>query len=906
LNPSNTTIALQGRDHLSGAPTEPRQGVSPPTSWNAEPASPKLTKPANGGQRRRFTPRRPDPNAEHQFDEFDPHLQHNKTSTPVAIIRAGDKGCPSKLAARFARVKAAAKGREKEILVALTGIPEGMLDGRHGPCPKCGGDDRFRYDNQQDYAYCNRCFCTGNGDWIAAIAWLLSAPDGDDVSQAEALKKVEKYLLGHPQEIKPIVMHPSATSGNGSGKPSHIYATVDEALSVYRRTLGEPSRAWRYCDAQRKAVGYVYRWDGPDGKEIRPISSDGDGWKCGAMPAPRPRYNLPAVLKADRVYITEGEKAADALNSVGLTATTSSGGAKGARKTDWTPLGGKDIVIVPDNDEAGDEYARNVIDIVSEITGWVSVRVLNLPNLPDKGDAYDYVEALKNAGETPGEIQQRIERLADKATPIKLTSKHGPGQTHYRAVKPDTHVRISGPVDCEDVTVGSIGTVTADHGDTCDVTFNRLDDDILLRIPKTALSLLNQAPLASTNGGPGATAEQDGSSDDEPQELPTQVLDSDSPGQQANRQWAKPPPIGELLKKAPKLHAPVVHGLLRVGETANIIGSPKACKSWLADAIALAVASGRKLLNVFDVQRGNVLILDNELHEPTHVNRIPKVAEALGIDLSEYKDGLIVKSLRGELVDIYALEGLLSLYEPGELSLVIFDALYRFLPGDVDENSNSQMAQVYNRIDFYALRLNCACVCIHHTSKGSQSGKSVTDVGAGAGAQARAADTHLILRPHAEPGAVVLEAATRSWPPVEPHVLRWKFPIWELAADLDPADLKSDKPKLDPQSKVKEVYQEILGTLAQFPDATTKTKIRDHVGQSRQFDAAWKQVWNSGCLEECKVKAGNNQAYDGYRLAKPAYPEPPSLLPLDQLEASEEHDVPETTSEMTPVTPSIG
>lgn len=91
---------------------------------------------------------------------------------------------------------------------------------------------------------------------------------------------------------------------------------------------------------------------------------------------------------------------------------------------------------------------------------------------------------------------------------------------------------------------------------------------------------------------------------------------------------------------------------------------------------------------------------------------------------------------------------------------------------------------------------------IHHSTKGNQSGKAVTDVGAGAGAQSRAADTHLVLRPHEEPGVAVLDAAVRSWPPIEPRCLRWSFPVWTVEDSLDPADLKSEKPRRKPKPSV--------------------------------------------------------------------------------------------------------
>jgi AAA domain len=251
--------------------------------------------------------------------------------------------------------------------------------------------------------------------------------------------------------------------------------------------------------------------------------------------------------------------------------------------------------------------------------------------------------------------------------------------------------------------------------------------------------------------------------------------------------------VRQLIDTYPRLRAPMLHGLLREGETMNIIAPPKQGKSWLVTDLALCVATGRQWLGLFDVEPGKVLIVDNELHGETSANRIPKVADARGIPAAEYVDLVLVANLRGRLAHIVTLGSLFEQFEPGDLRLIIIDAFYRSLPAGVDENDNGAIAGIYNQIDAYALRLGCCFVLIHHASKGNQSGKSVTDVGSGAGSQSRATDTHLILRPHQEPGAVVVDAAVRSWPPIEPRCLRWEFPVWTLAEDLDPADLKPDR-----------------------------------------------------------------------------------------------------------------
>lgn len=60
------------------------------------------------------------------------------------------------------RTMDAAKGKWRGILLEF-GVPESALRDRHGPCPLCGGTDRFRWDNQDGRGtyICNAC---GAGD----------------------------------------------------------------------------------------------------------------------------------------------------------------------------------------------------------------------------------------------------------------------------------------------------------------------------------------------------------------------------------------------------------------------------------------------------------------------------------------------------------------------------------------------------------------------------------------------------------------------------------------------------------------------------------------------------------------------------------------------------------------------
>jgi hypothetical protein len=138
---------------------------------------------------------------------------------------------------------------------------------------------------------------------------------------------------------------------------------------------------------------------------------------------------------------------------------------------------------------------------------------------------------------------------------------------------------------------------------------------------------------------------------------------------------------------------------------------------------------------------------------------------------------------------LFGIARLLRDVEPGQYDLIILDAFYRAIPGGTSENDNASVAGLYNSIDQIAARLNCAWLNIHHASKGSQADKSVSDVGAGAGAQSRAADTHIVLRPHQEQGVIVLDAVCRSFPPVDPLPLRWEFPVFVPTDNVDPSAL---------------------------------------------------------------------------------------------------------------------
>ena len=159
---------------------------------------------------------------------------------------------------------------------------------------------------------------------------------------------------------------------------------------------------WEYRSAQGDPLGYVARFDAGGKKEVVPYFKrvNGHGWQSGSADDPRPLFGLDVLAQADiarAVFVVEGEKAAAALQSLGLVAITSQGGSNAADKADWKPLAGRErVYLLPDNDEPGESYAKAVAAILAGLENPPAVSVVRLPNLPPSGDVADWIFSYIN------------------------------------------------------------------------------------------------------------------------------------------------------------------------------------------------------------------------------------------------------------------------------------------------------------------------------------------------------------------------------------------------------------------------------------------------------------------------------------------------------------------------------
>jgi hypothetical protein len=131
-------------------------------------------------------------------------------------------------------------------------------------------------------------------------------------------------------------------------------------------------------------------------KDFRQRRPDGNGgWIWNLKDTPRVLYRLPELLAADPsepVFVCEGEKSADAIRSLGLVATTSPLGARKWKYCDQSPLEGRKVAILPDDDPQGQNHALDVAGSLKDVAE--SRRIVQLPAVTfEKSDPADWVQA---------------------------------------------------------------------------------------------------------------------------------------------------------------------------------------------------------------------------------------------------------------------------------------------------------------------------------------------------------------------------------------------------------------------------------------------------------------------------------------------------------------------------------
>ncbi len=186
-----------------------------------------------------------------------------------------------------------------------------------------------------------------------------------------------------------------------------------------------PAALHAYTDEKGEPLYWRIRAKHPDTGEkwIRPMHVNGRGFEIGEPKCPdgKPLYGLHRIVSNPDavIWITEGEQKADALNKLGLVATTT-GGATSAGTADWRPLRGRACTIWPDNDKPGKAYAGEVASILLGMGCEVQCVAVGNIELAEGEDVIQWLEAH------PGASRSDLEGLP-MLRPYPKPPKHAKG-----------------------------------------------------------------------------------------------------------------------------------------------------------------------------------------------------------------------------------------------------------------------------------------------------------------------------------------------------------------------------------------------------------------------------------------------------------------------------------------------
>jgi len=224
------------------------------------------------------------------------------------------------------------------------------------------------------------------GEGGRALAHCHAGCSIEEVCQAVGLRVAD---LMPPRDGRPAARRPSKNS------KSRIVAKYN-----YRNEKGD-------------LLFQVVRYEPKSFSQRRP-KPGGKGWVPSVKGVRVVPYMLPQLVAEPKrpVVVVEGEKDVQSLASIGILATCNAGGAGKWSDEHSEFLRGRTVIVIPDNDDPGREHARQVAQSLHGVAQ--SVQVVELPDLPEKGDVSDWVAA--------GGTKEQLVQLA-KDTPVWTPSE---------------------------------------------------------------------------------------------------------------------------------------------------------------------------------------------------------------------------------------------------------------------------------------------------------------------------------------------------------------------------------------------------------------------------------------------------------------------------------------------------
>ena len=161
--------------------------------------------------------------------------------------------------------------------------------------------------------------------------------------------------------------------------------------SMKAKTTRRVVKVYDYTDLLGMTVHQTVRYEPKDFAQRRPDPAQEGQYIYNLNGIEPVLYRWPEWAESPFVILAEGEKDADTLAGAGLPGTTSPMGAGKWAPSFSAALAGKQVVILPDNDQAGRDHAQLVAGQIHATAAWV--KIIPLPGLPEKGDVTDWFKA---------------------------------------------------------------------------------------------------------------------------------------------------------------------------------------------------------------------------------------------------------------------------------------------------------------------------------------------------------------------------------------------------------------------------------------------------------------------------------------------------------------------------------
>jgi len=224
-------------------------------------------------------------------------------------------------------------------------------------------------------------------------------------------------------------------------------------------------------------------------------------------------------------------------------------------------------------------------------------------------------------------------------------------------------------------------------------------------------------------------------------------------------------------------------------------GTSKSNKTWVLLHMGLCVAAGADWLG-YPTARCKVLYVNFELQDWAVQRRIMSIVGCNNSFVGNaVQQNFDLWNLRGHAKDFALMrDEIEKAISETSYGLIILDPAYKLL-GDRDENSNGEIASLFNEFEKLCQKSGAALVLAHHYAKGNSSEKESQDRMSGAGSWVRDPDSIMVMTPHQELDCFTISPTLRNFPRVNEFVVEWRFPTMHRRGDLNPADLKGKKGK---------------------------------------------------------------------------------------------------------------